>query len=497
MKTSVITITTLRCHKRSFILFAVRMAVSGKSSRVRSGALGLCLLLLAATFLVRPSNLLDQAAKFTRQTSPSSLSLADYHGPLENCSNDYRTFRGLSMKDRRTGQRTGYVLCMAYREQQTKAAFSMYSLQCWAKTLLVNIVEPFVYESRLVIPLDSSQNQMLAFGEVFSLPYWDVLTAKFGFAPLAPWREFLSHAPRDVIIVQLQYKKATENQTQTAALASYKDGCDDMQRFSNQMTYLTRYGFKIVREVCINFLNGKELSLMEFNSHIFDTHKPKEVTVVINEWRGFSPQENGKRVRISDACWLRNSARSSLYLQPSPQIYCEARKYQQMFLGRGHNYVSVIVRTEKVRQSTLSQVGMMECLSKTIEKLRFVQKKTNLTATFLSMDIGKYGSSSRASNFKNFDYNDFISSIYGNGASVAMWERTFEEVTINHEPGYIALLQKVLVSEASCLVVVGGGSFQKHAVVLHRLASKRRKEAPCVHVVNSCSRNMDINLSKL
>lgn len=477
---------------------AMALSVLAVSKRCVVAVL-LSTLLLSTLFLAWPPSYppatLHQTSSDSRrslarnETLPHGLLAANSSRQLASCEMN----RLLGQVDRRNSKRTGYVLCLTYREQQTRAAFSMYSLQCWAKTLLVNIVEPFLHDSRLVVPLDGSQSAMPAFSDLFSLGQWDVLTTRLGFAPLAPWRQFLSSAPREVVVVHLQYKTAsTAKGSHLAMSTDYKEGCRSTEKrdLGQKLDYLTRYGFRVVREVCVNFEHGDEITLLQFNTHVLGPYHPRDVSIVMNEWRGFSPVDNGKRVLISNACWQHDESKSSLYLRPSPHVYCEASNYKKMYLGGGHDYISVIIRTEKVRLSVNSEQEFQECLEKTLNLLKSVQKTTKLKTTFLSMDIGKYGSSSDASSFKQFNYSNFISGVYGEAASVEMWEETFERVSATREAGYIALLQKVLVAEAHCLVVVGGGSFQKHAVLLHRMASKRRGQAPCVHVLRACSKNI-------
>lgn len=481
----------------------------------RGVALLLGVILLAAIFLfVCPSNYvgvvrIQVAEQKTRSAAApvTALTTANSTLHLRTCVTDYRV-RGLA-KDAKHGRRTGYVLCLTYREQQTKAAANMFSLQCWAKTLLVNVVEPFVHDSRFVIPLDASQKAMLAFSDIFNLRQWDLLTTKLSFAPLAPWRQFLANASRDLIVVHLQYSSVMsvhqrivsgEKATHMAISDNYKEGCTKKRRFAAQLSHLAKYGFKVVREVCINFEHGDEITLLQFNSHILGSHHPHDVTILMDEWRGFAPTaDNGKRVLINDACWSRSTTRSSLYLRPSQRVYCDAHKYQELYLARGAHktrYISVIVRTEKIR---LVKSGMHECLQKTLKLLAYVQNRTRINSTFLSMDIGQYGSNTIDANNADLktEYNDFISGIYGKGSSTEMWERTFETVTSVREAGYIASVQKVLVAEGHCLVLVGGGSFQKHTILLHRTANKKRGLKPCVHIVKSCSKNMDIDLTKL
>ena len=470
-----------------------RMAVCGQAARLRTAAFALSLVLLAATFFITPPNFVREKVKYPRQTESSRLGLVstDYNVQLENCTKDHRSLQRGTSKE---AGRTGYVLCLTYREQQTKAALSMFSLQCLSKALPVNIVEPFIHESRLVVPLDTSQKTMPAFGDLFSLRQWDVLTSKFGFAPLVPWRQFLSRAPRDLVVVHLQYRTVADEKFGTVG-SSYKEGCGEKPQLAEQLLYLVQYGFKIVREVCVNFESGQQISLSKFYQHILGSYQPGDVSIVMNEWRGLAPQDNMKRVLISDSdiCNQKHSPvyiRSSINLQPSQRIHCEARNYQKVYLGGGNEYVSVVVRTEKIRQCVDSKAGMKTCLQKTVKLLTSVQKETNLTSTFLSMDIGKYGSSSSASDFNDFDYSDFIAGVYGRETSVKMWEGTFEKVASSKEAGYVALLQKVLAAQARCLVIVGGGSFQKHAILLHKIFSRRRKQTPCVHTVESCSKNL-------
>ena len=456
-----------------------------------------CTTLLSATFLAWPL----KYSKTIRvgQRDAAGLMLQPNSGSshhLSSCGTNYSK-RGLA-NDAKAGRRTGYVLCLTYREQQTRAAGNMYSLQCWAKTLLVNIVEPFLHDSRLVVPLDASQNSMLPFGHLFSLEAWDVLTTKLGFAPLAPWRQFLAKAPRELIVVHFQYSSGMSiherlasggKATHLALTDAYKEGCTQKPGFSEQLAYLAGYGFKVVREVCINFMHGDEITLLQFNTHVLGPHHPRNVSIVMDEWRGFSPStESGKRILINDACWAHSTI---LYLRPSQQVYCEARKYRELYI-RSKDYVAVIVRTEKIRNSP--EMNMHKCLQKTLKLLESVHRETNASSTFLSMDIGHYGSSSNASGFNKLDYkaeyNDFISGVYGQRMSIDLWEKTFEDITYVREAGYIALLQKVLVVKARCLVMVGGGSFQKHTILLHKNVSKRKGRSPCVHILKSCTRNL-------
>lgn len=472
------------------------MAIAALVLTKRNCILLACVILLMAVlvFCSRPQATGKRIVQHRTSVAASLQPSADYRSNssrLTSCAGAHRTPR-----NRASSKRTGFVLCLTFREQQTKAATNLYSLQCWAETMLVKIVEPFLQDSRMVVPLDASQEALLRFSDLFDLRQWDKLTTMLGFAPLASWDAFLSDAPRELIVVHLHYSSVQsiqrritsgEKASHLAFSNAYKEGCARKEEFAERLKYLTERNFNVVREVCINFEHGDELTLFQFNSHIFGPHHPREVTILLDEWRGFTPGDNGKRVLVSDACWTYDSSRLAPYLKPSQQIHCDAQKYREMFL-QGSDYIAVIVRTEKIKVG--EGLDVHQCLQRTLNTLEVVHSKTQLNRVFLSMDIGKYGSSgTREHDLK--DYQHFLTSIYGSGASTELWERSFELVSDVREAGYIAALQKMLVSEARCVVAVGGGSFQRHTLTLHKYASKVKGHSPCVHIVKECSKNME------
>lgn len=473
------------------------MAIATLVLTKRNCVLLLCVILLMAVlvFCSRPQatgkRIVQHRTSVAASLQPSGTYYHSNSSRLRSCAGEHRSFGS-----RTSSKRSGFVLCLTFREQQTKAATNLYSLQCWAETLLVSIVEPFLQDSRMVVPLHPSQESLLRFSDLFDVRQWDKLTTVLGFAPLASWDAFLSDAPRELIVVHLHYSSvhsiqrritSGEKATHLAFSNAYKEGCVRKEEFEERLKYLTEHNFNVVREVCINFEHGDELTLFQFNSHIFGPYHPRDVTILLDEWRGFTPGDNGKRVLVNDACWTYDSTRLASYLKPSQQIHCDAQKYQEMFL-HGSDYIAVIVRTEKIEQ--VKSMDVHQCLQWTVDQLEAVRNKTRLNRVFLSMDIGKYGSSGTREHDLR-DYQHFLTSIYGTGASTELWERSFELVSDVREAGYIAALQKVLVSEARCVVAVGGGSFQRHTLTLHKYASKVKGRSACVHVVKECSRNLE------
>ena len=401
-----------------------------------------------------------------------------------------------------SSRRTGYVIAGTLREQQTRSAMNLAALQCWAKTLFVHVVEPFMNESRLLVPLNGEEDRLIRFRDVFDIDYWNDATTSQGYAPLASWEQFLREAPRELIVVHVAYTSRSLKQARQGrgepvvhhpTNNKYMEGCSTGT--TSELEHLLKHNFTVAREVCFNFRNGDELNLFQFNRHLFGDLRPKRVTVYFEEWRGFAGMTNGKRLVVNDAC-LSNGATVPNYIQPSRRLIGEARKYQNTVIG-SKDYIALIVRTEKVilqQQEHKVFKNLARCLNLTMDALGNMKRATGLENVVLSMDIGKYGSHTGmqpgSSRYRELEliYENFINKVYGKSESLMKWEQSFETVTSIREPGYIGMLQKAVSVQAKCVIFVGGGSFQRHAKYLYEtLHSKER----CIHIVDECSKNFN------
>ena len=400
-------------------------------------------------------------------------------------------------------KRTGYVLALNFHEQQTKAANNLFTLQCWAKTLFVNIVEPFVINSHLVIPMNENQRMYVKYREMFDIIKWQVLTAQHRFAPLVSWDQFVARAPRKLIVVQFRYRKPMEykqpNKTGNglARLAlslnksRYTKGCKKSQELDDKIHYMTDVlNFTIVRAVCLNFAQD-QLTLFQFNQHVFGGIGPKTVTVLMEEWRGLSSAEHEKRVMRFDGCSLWTDIRSFAYTWPSKQLICDAKKYVHKYF-KTESYIALMVRTEKIDNLTGDVGSMIHCLNKTLQEWRMLKKASQIQKTFLSMDIGQY-SSYRPMEKKGETkyhpyiqlYNGFLKELFGDYATIKTWEIGFEEVAKKKDPGYISSLQKTITVMSKCVLFIGGGSVQKHTKYMYeRINMNNRK---CIKIIQECS----------
>ena len=395
---------------------------------------------------------------------------------------------------------TSYVLAESYWEQQTSGCRNLQSLQCWAGRYGFSVVEPFFERSFLRIPLVSMKPSSQKFSDVFNIKDWNSQSSKMGSSKLVPWNVFLQQAPRNVITVYFKYSNSNtqdkKHVKQAASRARYLQGCPNMQSWpkKHQMYMLSEFKFTVVRKVCINFEFSDQFSLDDFHEAIFGEYKCEDVTVFFQQWRNFG----SKRIMVEeDRC--KNSDINER-MQGSKQVVQEAETYAHMYLSssEGYNnttghkpsYIAIIARLEKVQLSYKNRKDIVPfCFGKILSYHSKVVKVNSINKTFLAIDVGKFGSiglrGKEGGSNLYVEFRSFFQELYGSELSIQAWERTFEDISQTTDPGYVALLQKVIVSKADCVIFAGGGSFQRHALKLYQL--NHQKQNWCIHVVKECT----------
>ena len=395
----------------------------------------------------------------------------------------------------------GYVAVLKIYEQQTMATGNLLQLQCWANSLNLAVVKPFMVNSCLRIVLDESKLAlMMKLDDTLDIGSWNEHAAENGYAPLADWNQFINHAPRKVILVQLRYPLlSTVKAIRAKGIPfphppkgdQYKIGCSHKFLGAKSMDFLRSKGFTVVRRVCFNFIRGDELPLTQFHKDILGDSDPSKVTIIMNEWRGLG--ENQRVLIQEKICREKHSFREQV--KPSQKLVTTTERYVKDYLG-GNEYLAVIARfemtglTQRVYEGGNDSHAIIPfCLQLTLDKWHGFKRDTGLNTTFLSIDIGKYGSVS----FERKKYYGhlpemmrFVTQIYGGKMAVHEWERTFEAVAQTTDSGYIAMLQQTIVTRAKCILFVGGGTFQRHAYNLYRQLHPN-PEDQCVRILEKCT----------
>ena len=401
---------------------------------------------------------------------------------------------------RNSSTAANYVLSLSFMDQMTWAAARLRSLQCWAGHLdrLTYTVEPFVVGTQLRAPINENMTKNPTLMEMFDINEWNKCDEEHYLSPLVTWNNFLMNASRRLILVQIVYD--TSNQCPENKLS--KDKCDLVDLKTFWLETLEPHSFIISREVCINFQHSKFISIETFNAMVFgdllDNPSATHYTVVFDEWRGGHPMHRtGMKcfLKIKDTCSplaLKKAAISALNL--SSRINSKADIYITNYLNEKSGYVAVMVRWEQIllygfyRKGEPNYSGA-ECLKLIENYLNEVQDEKGLLSTFISTDIGKYGSSTfqlysstREHNLNVTNYTKWLLQTF-HSVSLDQYERRFEEISGTNNSAYIAQIQKVIVARATCLLLVGTGSFQEHT---QRLYEQLHKSNSCLKVIEKC-----------
>ena len=363
------------------------------------------------------------------------------------------------------------MLSHEYCEQLTVAARSLELLQCWARKVgISHVMEPFIMGTVFRSPPRGQERDSLRFNNVYDLDNWNGMSRGKKYPPIVTWEDFLEHAPRNLIVVDVAYNSlcmlAEKERTEIK-------GCSVPTSLNDLVSKLEENKFKVVREVCLDFsAHRRMITMKEFHDQIFDRHKSANSTVLFSEWRGFS----SNRVRVqSSGCELQYS---TMKASPSKQLVQDVDSYIEKHLGSSPGYVAVVLRIEKAKKLNKPPDY---CFQQTLEYWERMVRDTGINTTFLSTDIGKFGSKSYNSNNSDQFFSSFFDTLYGKKMTIEQWEATFEGSSSH--PGYVGVLQKVIASRAECVLFTGGGSFQRHLLQLYH---ERHPGKDCVYVVRTC-----------
>lgn len=379
----------------------------------------------------------------------------------------------------------GYLLSVRIMEQQTTGAKNVLQLGCLAMTMGLRAVEPFAEESFFFYPLS---NEKMNLEQSFS-DYYSSVSVKTNYqhATFDKWDAFINRAPKKIIFVCVLHEDVPYGSRATVIPA---DKCHITKSFKG---FIITNGFALVR--CINYIftdeTGPAVKLTdptEFSRMIFGPYQPSDVNVIFGKWKGL-----GTRTRIPLDTNCRNIY--SRHLMPSESLMAVSDEYIRTYL-QDSNYISIMLRTEKVilhldrkNENDFSK-ELTVCYQKvhnTVAKIREASgKKLNV---FMTVDVGLFGTKGdeQHKTGKHMPTNSpvyqttiqFMEEMYGDPHwSLTQWEQTFLDTVHNkNDSGYIAGLQRTIATKSTCLIVMGGGSFQQLAVDLYENLHSAQNQA--------------------
>ena len=389
----------------------------------------------------------------------------------------------------------GHVITLGYTGQQIAGIRALFSQQCWVASfgLPMKIVEPYTNGSCLVHSTehwkayDQGKSRM-TFSDYFSKDYFNAHSTMTRNPPLVSWEDFLENASRKVVAVTIDdihhkgclvYDKNTcrtllgHNRT---IWDTFTSGCRRFAVMTNALQFLETKGFQVVRNVCLNcrieMSRDHHFLPDHITDHIFGKYSPSDVTLLIHQWR-FS-------MHIIPKCqppFVCMDTRTLFLtrLRPNPRVLMDADKYMMSTLEPDKLTIAVMVRIEWYlimhRKSAGLTTTIKECLQSVTTLFNDLKQKGSDIQPFLTLDVGKYGSSTLHSTLSNFDNSSqasilstvksFVSELYDSRLTFDEWERTF--TLVSDDRGYVAALQRTVAARSSCLISMGGGHFQEVA----------------------------------
>ena len=377
-----------------------------------------------------------------------------------------------------------YVMGTSFYDQLTGSFANLLSLQCWAYSLGndTRVVEPTLLGSVLNINLKGliyNNDTSAMFDDFFNKAEWNEMSSKRYAAPLVTWKHFIEYAPRKLILVDKPNKPLTKLFFEYAKLLEEK------------------YDFEVVRK--INF-SMKLLNATAFKKLVYGKYDPHEASVIFRAWGGIASGNLYNRVGVSGTTCGRTITG---FTPVSSKIIQDGIRYINKYIENGitKGYISVMVRMEhflrkhqyfehKTEKEILDVT--MTCLNNLVSEVKALKNEHEVDAVFLTMDcrdsgsyMFKIASPDDVTAMANNAMIKLFSMLYGNSSTLEEWDRSFENtVSFPKVTGYIALVQKHLAAKGTCLLTVGGGSFQSTA---HQLYSTYHPQGlKCNYQVKSC-----------
>ena len=378
----------------------------------------------------------------------------------------------------------GYLLPYSIYEEQTNAAKNLWQLQIFAKQVEMQVVEPFAKDSFFVMSgIAPNFNQALRFDDYVDKDKWNNMVTRDGGTPLVSWEEFITKAPRKMII--LHTVKNEDKTIKTPLTIAYDENttvCKTERQIASTDMHWIKETFNVIKMVCYlcTTHSPHPLSIENFISSVLigSDVKSNQVTVMIVNWLGIRKT----RVHLLPIKIFTTVLHQKFTFPPSKRVMTAYKAYVQQYIG-DHKYVGIVFRTHHVLYfspltgSFANHTKYLLHCSKTLGKvLDKVRRKWKI---FLAYDMGMFGSKNYVTKYNLASLQEQIFLDVFNG-SLQVNER--EQNLINTaggvtDTGVIAQLEKVIATNADCIILLGPHStFVQSAVKLYSM----------IHQTNRC-----------
>ena len=360
------------------------------------------------------------------------------------------------------------VISLSYYEQTANALKNLLDLQCWANSVNIGkVVEPAVFSLPGKAFHFSSQPEV-TFGDYFNRESWNLMNYKHNGSILTTLEYFIQHSFNDVVYVQLNLGRQLP--------------CKSLDEIASEewFKFMETHNFNI-NTTCIDV--RRIMSEQDFRRQVFSSYGGAHtVSVVFNEWRGIALTKK-YRLQIDSKCAKNKLMSVSLGLthkKPVRKIPILSRdfalfyskkvlEYRQKFVVEHiqlSNYIVVMVRTEKLNYSIVSQGDYSKnfCMKKINEAKSKALSVAKTAKILYFSDSGAHGSSGKMygkyKKSSSMVFSQNLEKVLKPSYSSTELTRILESITESSDSILIALVESALAVSADALILVGGGSFQ-------------------------------------
>ena len=358
---------------------------------------------------------------------------------------------------------SGYILPFFVYEEQTNGAKNLWQLQIWAQVVGMRVVEPFAQDSFFTMSgIAPNFNEALRFGDYFDLEEWNKMVVKTHGNPLVKWEEFIAKSPRDAILLYMAKGKFTKPLT-----IVYDDDIDHMASCGTVVTEndlkWIHQNFNITKRVCYLSASNKPhpLTITNFSSIIFGDLMPSKVSLIITGWEGI----RNSRIYITPIYIFMVVFSDNIIFPPSKRILQAYKSYITQYFGN-KTYMGIIFRSHhilfynryfKARNFTGMSQTLLQCSKKLKVELDKIRSQHGI---FLAIDLGAFGSKRYSEGDRLTPLKDQIHLDVFNGSLTANQreERLKNAAGGITDRGFIAQLEKVIATNADCIILLGSKS---------------------------------------
>ena len=397
----------------------------------------------------------------------------------------------------------GYIVSNAYSGQQGSGVRALLSLQCWAASfqLPMYIVEPYIERYSLSTRLKHDDiTNPTKFSDYFNMDHFNNVSMQENLPPLVSWEIFIDDAPRNAIVALIHNDFGCKKYERAHfRVVKRKTPCFPEKWLHNQQ--LAEGGFCTVKVIKLWGCLSHPESIKKMYNVIFEGWRPESVTLIFRMWAANWDKLQNPDTEDQLTCKDVSGKKMQHKFHPSPRLVHEARYYTSAFLN-SRNKVALMIRSEQAIRGFGAKTedrleSLNTCMEKSVELAKTLlgssEENSTSAGIFLTLDIGKYGSNSMEWVLGLDKYNlssrsqDVITSVknvvpllYNGKWTFRDWENSFTQATDDIDnPGYIASLQRTIASQADCLVLLGGGDYQRLA--LHDYLENHPRQRQCLH----------------